>query len=295
MKYHKIYFGVVNKNIYMNIYIYIYCSTIVCKHPTITSIVSHSRWKSMLISSECPLQFSKDPTSLQSLTAPHQFCPATISSFLRSVDFSSCSKTQCVAFVSNTFSCVLSLCMNCDFNTKWQSCQPISHLELVHSLFGCLVVAFSEGDIEEHRSFNKSPLSCLGDRNSYPKAIWASVEDEQTKGRPCPHQNHEEKQVSLIVENLGRDDQANWTSYFCPHGPKTFASSWKSIKSSSQMPQTDSWSSPPTPSMGTINQELYIASCAKISFPGLGQLAKEILCVYMILPHTILHEIHAIF
>ena len=103
---------------------------------------------------------------------------------------------------------------------------------------------------------SKGPLSCLGDRNSYPKAIWASAKDEQIKGRPCPHQNHEKKQVSLIVDNPGRDDQANWTSYFCPYGPKTFASSWQSINSYSQMSQTDSWSSPPTPNMGTQAREL---------------------------------------
>ena len=55
-------------------------------------------------------------------------------------------------------------------------------------------------------------------------------------GRPCSHPNHEGKQVSLIVESQGRADQANWTSCFCPHVPKTFDSSWVSLKTSSQMP-----------------------------------------------------------
>ena len=48
-------------------------------------------------------------------------------------------------------------------------------------------------------------------------------------------QNHEELQVSLIVKNQGRADQVNWTSCFCPHGPKTFGSSWVSLKASSQI------------------------------------------------------------
>ena len=36
----------------------------------------------------------------------------------------------------------------------------------------------------------------------------------------------------------------------------TFGSSWVSLKTSSQMPQTDSWSSPPTPRVGTEAPEL---------------------------------------
>ena len=96
----------------------------------------------------------------------------------------------------------------------------------------------------------QNPLSCSGDQKSYPNAIWASVEDDHTRGRPCSYPNHEENQVSLIVENQGRADQANWTLCFCPHGLKTFGSSWVSLKTTSQMPQTDSWSSPPTPHFG---------------------------------------------
>ena len=59
--------------------------------------------------------------------------------------FSTCSKRQCVAFVSNTFNCVLSVCINCNFKTKWHSYQPISHLEFLNSLFGCLVLGCLRG------------------------------------------------------------------------------------------------------------------------------------------------------
>ena len=77
------------------------------------------------------------------------------------------------------------------------------------------------------------PPSSLGDQKSYPKATWASVEDYHTKKRLCPYPNHEKKQVSLIVENQGRAGQANWTSCFCLHSPRTFGTSWVSFKTSS--------------------------------------------------------------
>ena len=45
---------------------------------------------------------------------------------------------------------------------------------------------------------------------------------------------------------------------------------------------------------GTVNQYAKLASCAKISLPGLRQFAKEILCLYMTIPYPTLREIHAI-
>ena len=163
--------------------------------------------------------------------------------------FSSCSKTQCVAFVSNTFSCVLLLCINCNFKP---SGNHANQYPTWNSWTHCLVVwswAVSEGDIEEHGSVTRWHLQkvlCSGDRMNYPKATWALVEEDHNKGRLCPYPNHEEKQVSLIVDNQGRADQAKWMSCFCPHGPKAFGSSCVSHKTSSQMSQTDAWSSPPT-------------------------------------------------
>ena len=140
---------------------------------------------------------------------------------------------------------VLSLYKNRNFKTKWQFCQPISHLEFLKSVYGCHGPrAVSEGDIKEHNCVTKwhlqSPLSRSADQKSYPKAAWALVEDDHTEARLCPYLNHKEKHVSLIGDNQGKACLAKWTSCFCPYGPKTFGSSWVSLMTSSQMPQTDS-------------------------------------------------------
>ena len=126
----------------------LHCSPIVWNHPTGASAFPCSRWKSMLTSSECAMQFSKDPIP---------------NSFLRSVDFSSYSKSQCVIFISNTFSYVLSLFLNCNFKTKWQSCKPIPHLEFLNSLFSCLVVGCLRGRYRGTQECNKvaSPKSSV--------------------------------------------------------------------------------------------------------------------------------------
>ena len=110
--------------------------------PTNASVFLHSQWKSVLISSVCPVQISRDlpQPPYKSSQSQRRFCPVPIGLFSRRVDFSSCSKRQYVAFVSNTFSSVLSLYINYNIKTKWQSCQPILHLDLLTSLFGCLAV-----------------------------------------------------------------------------------------------------------------------------------------------------------
>ena len=172
------------------------------------------------------MQFSKDTSRpLTKFHSPPPFVSCPISSFLRSVD--------CFAFVSNTFSCALSLYMNCNLKTKWQSCQPISHLKFLNSLFGCLVVGCLRGQYRGTKECHKvaSPKSSVVFGRL--EATWASVEDDHTKGIPCPYPNHEKKQVALIVENQSRTGQANWTSCFCPHGPKAFGSSCVSPKTSS--------------------------------------------------------------
>ena len=95
---------------------------------------------------------------LPTFTVHRRFCPAPSSSFLRSAGFSSCSKRQYVAFVSNTFSCVLSLYIN--GNSK-QSGNHTSQYPTWNYWNHCLVVwswAVSEGDIEEHRSLVRWPL-----------------------------------------------------------------------------------------------------------------------------------------
>ena len=124
------------------------------------------------------------PIPLQNFTVHRRFCPASISSFLRRADFSSCSKRQCVAFVSNTVSCVLSLCINCNFKTKWHSC---SQYPTWNSWTNCSVAivwpwAVSDGDIEEHKECHKvasAKSSIVFGRSQElfkAKATWASVE-----------------------------------------------------------------------------------------------------------------------
>ena len=190
---------------------YIHCSPIVWNHPTSASVFLRSQWKSMLISSECP--FKRPPlTLLQNFTVKRRFCLAPISSWGVRISL--------VARKDN-----------------------VAHLYRTHSAV-----------CEEHRSVTRwhlqSTLSCSGGRKSYPNATWASVEDDHTVGRPRHYPNHEEKHVSIIVDSRSRADQTNWTSCFCPRGLKTFGSSWVSLKTSTQMLQTDSWSSPPTAAYG---------------------------------------------
>ena len=57
----------------------------------------------------------------------------------------SCPKDRMSHFLSNTFNCVLSLGINCNFKTKWQSWQPIFHLKFLNSLIRCLVVGCRRG------------------------------------------------------------------------------------------------------------------------------------------------------
>ena len=138
----------------------LHCSTIVWSHPTSASIFLAMESYVNFIRVP-PAIFKRPPTPLQNFTIHHRFGSAPV---LRSAGFSSWSKKQCVAFVSKTFSCVLSLCVNFNFKTKWQSCQPISLLEFLNSLFSCLVVGFL-------RWWHlQSPPSCSGDRKNYPKA-----------------------------------------------------------------------------------------------------------------------------
>ena len=47
------------------------------------------------------------------------------------------------------------------------------------------------------------------------------------------HTSRENRLLLIGVQNKGGADQANWTLGLCPHGPKTFGSSWMSLKTSS--------------------------------------------------------------
>ena len=101
----------------------------------------------MLISSETSCNFQKTSlTLLQNFTVHRRFCPAPNLFVPDESGFLSLFQKQSVALILIlAFSRVLSLWMNCNFKTKWQSCQPISHLEFLNSLFGCLVVGCLRG------------------------------------------------------------------------------------------------------------------------------------------------------
>ena len=81
-----------------------------------------------------PWDFHKTPQAhlhphpLTKFYSPWPFLSCPSSSFMRIADFSSHSKRQCVTFALNIFRCVLSLCIHCNFKTKWQSCQPITQV-----------------------------------------------------------------------------------------------------------------------------------------------------------------------
>ena len=100
--------------------------------------------------------------------------------------------------------------------------------------------AFS-GDIENYWSITTCHLQ-------------AFIEDDHIK-RPRLSPYQEAKVFSRSVQDQGGVDQANWTPYICLHGPRTFSSNWISLKTSQPMPQTDSWSSPPS-HVGTQAPEL---------------------------------------
>ena len=81
------------------------------------------------------------------------------------------------------------VCCRCAWIAIWkQRGNHASQYPAWNSWTHCSVVwswFVSAGDIEVHRSVTEwhlqSPPSCLGDRKSYPKTTWASVEDGHTK------------------------------------------------------------------------------------------------------------------
>ena len=143
---------------------------------------------------------------------------------------------------------MLSLCTNCYFKTNWH--YP------TNSWTHCSVVwwwAVSEGGIEQHRSVTRLHLqgstTCSGDQNGHQRLHGHRL--RMTKP-------NEDRALIRIINKTdfshhqeSRDDQSNWTSCFCPHSPKTFGGSWVSLKMSNQLHQTDWWSSPRMPCMGT--------------------------------------------
>ena len=151
----------------------------------------------------------------QSAPGNFQKSPALISSFLRSANFSSFSKRQSVSCVSNTFSCVLSLQLQ--FQKK-VAIMPVNFppgiLELIVLLFGR---GLSQMAISRNTRVSQGGISnylrhVQETRRAIQRPHGASAENDHTKGRPCPCPNNEQKRISLIVENQGRADQANWTS-----------------------------------------------------------------------------------
>ena len=69
--------------------------------------------------------------------------------------------------------------------------------------------------------------------------------------------------IYLNVEDPIGAHQANWTPCYCPQGPIAFSSSWISFGTSRRMFQTDPWSSPLSPHVGT--RALKLESSALVS------------------------------
>ena len=108
--------------------------------------------------------------------------------------------------------------------------------------------AFAEGDVKNYWSVTgchlKSPTLYSWEQQSNSGAKRASIEDNQIKRRPCSSAHLEAEE---FLQNQGGADQVIWAACRCPHGPRTFSSSWISFNTSRPMPQTDSSSSlPPT-------------------------------------------------
>ena len=147
----------------------------------------------------------------------------------------------------------------------------MSHLEYLNSLFSCLVVDCLRGRYrgtqKGHKLNFQSLWLCSGEWKSYPRATWASVEDDHTKKRLCPRKD------CCIQETDGNVGPSPWYGVLSMHQANR-SWWWWMVQS-------------------TSNDTL--ASWAKISFPRLEQLSKEIFCLYMTMPHPMLHEIHAIF
>ena len=85
-----------------------------------------------------------------------------------------------------------------------------------------------------------------------PGVMWVSIEDDHVERRQCPYISpyHEGEQVSLIGKDKGGTHQANWMLCLCLHSPKTNNSTWISLKISTLMSKTDSWSSQPPTHVG---------------------------------------------
>ena len=108
------------------------------------------------------------------------------------------------------------------FKTKWQSCQPISHLEFLNSLFDCLVVGCLRGQYRGMQECQKvaSPEASVTFGRLEELSKWGHM--GISWGWP-----HQGKTVSLS-ESWGeigishcRESGQSW-SCFCPHGPKAF-------------------------------------------------------------------------
>ena len=196
-----------------------------------------------IISPGCPLQFSKD----------YPFCTAPISSFLKSADLSSCPKRQRVAYVSHTFICVLSLCINCNLRTKWLSCQPISNLEFLNSGRG-----LSRGEISRNTGVSQGGISRVfrpvretGRAVQRPHRLRMTTSREDRALIWIMRRNRFPPSWRIRVELIrrtGRRVSARTVQRrlvaagYCSRRPARW--------------QTDSWSSPPTLRMGTTAPEL---------------------------------------
>ena len=128
--------------------------------------------------------------------------------------------------------------------------------------FSCLP-GVSQGAIWNH-------LPCVWEQQSYPGTTWAFDKDDHIEWRLCLFSVSRSERVFSQRPGSGADDQEKQTSCLCPHGPGAFSSSWISLKTSTPMRLTDSWSSLPPWPPHVDRQALKLEPSALVSCDILG-------------------------
>ena len=81
---------------------------------------------------------------------------------------------------------------------------------------------------------------------------WSYVEDDHIERLSCPSPHYEVQMNFHQCPGSGRGDQGNLAPYPCPHGPRTFQSSWILLLTSMATSKTESWSSLLSPHVGKL-------------------------------------------
>ena len=155
-------------------------------------------------------------TLSQSYIVGHHFCPVIVSLFLWNADFTNCPKGS-VAHLCWSHSAVSRCCMQISI---WKhSANHDNYCPSCNYRKYCLVLwswAFPEGDIENYWSVTechlKSPTLCSWEQQSYPGAMWASIEDTHIKEERVLLRILRWKSFLSHVHNQGGTDQSNLSS-----------------------------------------------------------------------------------